>query len=182
MQRLTIKEFGSVMFLEAVQNVPLIGGFVAAYAFWLRSGWLVAVSILAGSVLSALSMFPTEGRIFSGHRESTRAFVANVAIFSLLMLAFTAYMRAHWSNYWTDLVGGLVAGAALGTGQDMAARERIGVVRILALGVSCMVSLLVVRFTITTWHPLVCFVIVTLWFTLAMGGYKLWRRRVPPPK
>jgi hypothetical protein len=182
MQRLSAKEFGAVMFLEAVQNIPLIGGFVAAYSFWQRSWLLVAVSILAGSILSALSMIPTEGRIFGGHRESARAIVANVAIFSVLMFAFTAYMQANWSSYWTDLVGGLIAGAALGMGQDLAARERIGVVRILALGISCLVSLLVIRFAVTAWPPLVSFAVVTVWFTLAMGGYKLWRRRVPPPK
>jgi hypothetical protein len=182
MQRLGVKESGVVMFLEAVQNIPLIGGFVAAYSFWQRSWPLVALSTLIGSALSALSMIPTEGRIFGGHRESGQAIVANVAIFSALMFAFTAYMQAGWSSYWTDLVGGLVAGAALGTGQDLAARERIGVARILALGISCLVSLLVIRFAITAWHPLVSFAVVTVWFTLAMGGYKLWRRRVPPPQ
>lgn len=182
MQRLNLKEVGVVMFLEAVQNIPLIGGFVAAYSFWQQSWLFVAVSILTGSILSTLSMIPTEGRIFSGHRESARAIITNMVIFSVLMFAFTAYMQASWSSYWTDLIGGLIAGAALGMGQDLAAKEHIGVVRILALGISCLVSLLVIRLAITACPPLVSFATVTAWFTLAMGGYKLWRRRVPPPK
>lgn len=180
--RISASEFFWVMFLEAIQNIPLIGGFVAAFSFW-RRGLLVAIAcIIAGSVLSALSMIPTERRIFEGHRESMRAIIANAAVFSVLMFVSIAYMQAGWSNWWTDIIGGLVVGAALGTAQDVAARERVGVARNVALGMSCLVSLLVLRFAVETWPPLVSFAVVTVWFTLAMGGYKLWRRRVPPPK
>jgi uncharacterized membrane protein (UPF0136 family) len=179
--RVTTKEFLAVMYLEAVQNIPLIAGFLAGAWFWHRNALLAAACILVGSILSALSMIPTEGKIFEGHRESVAAIMANIVTFSLLMVVFIAYLEANWSSWWTDIVAGLVAGVALGTAQDLAAKERIGLIRVLALGVSCLVSFLIIRWAVETWAPLVSFVVVTLWFTLAMGGYKLWRRRYPPP-
>jgi hypothetical protein len=109
-----------------------------------------------------------------------RAIVGNVLIFSVLMGLYAAYLKASWSSWWTDVIAGLVAGAALGAGQDLAAKERsIGVVRVFALGISCLVTLLIFRFSIEAWPPLISFLVVTVWFTLAMGGYKLWRKRHP---
>lgn len=177
--RAHFKEATVVMLLEAAQNLPLIAGFIAAYSFWWRNLPLAIGCALAGSTLSALAMVPTEGRIFEGHRESPRAILANVVVFSILMVAFAAYVHARWSSYWTDVAGGLVAGAALGVAQDLAAGERVGVTRVLALSVSCIVSLLLVRFAVSAWSPLVSLAVVTTWFTLVMGGYKLWRRQHP---
>jgi hypothetical protein len=176
------KEFVAVMWLEAIQNIPLIVGGIGGAWFWGRNWLAVAALIVVGSILSALSMIPTEGKIFEGHRESARAIVANIFTFSILIAVFLAYLHAGWSSWRTDVVAGLIAGAALGAAQDVAAGERIGVVRLLALGVSCLVSLIIIRYAIGAWSPLVSIVVVTVWFTLAMGGYKLWRRRVPPPR
>jgi hypothetical protein len=180
MHKLTAREFLLVMWWEAVQNIPLIAGVVAAYWFWEQSWLITAACIVTGSVLSALSMIPTEGRIFEGHRESVGAIIGNICTFSVLMTVYEVYLKAPWSSWWTDIIAGIVAGAALGMAQDLAAKEkRIGVVRILALGISCLVSLLIIRFAIETWPALVSFAVVTTWFTLAMGGYKLWRKRHP---
>jgi hypothetical protein len=175
-----VKEGFVVMFLETIQNIPLVAGFLAGAWFWRQNTLLVGVCVLGGSVLSALSMIPTESKIFEGHRESASAIVANIVTFSVLMVVFIAYLNAGWSSWWTDIVAGLVAGAVLGTAQDLAAKERIGLIRILILGVSCLVSFLIIRSAIKTWSPLVSFMIVTVWFTLTMGGYKLWRRWYPP--
>ncbi len=177
--KVTAKEFLVVMFLEAIQNVPLVAGMFGGIWLWDQNLAAAVVSMVAGSVLSALSMIPTEGRIFEGHHESARAILGNIATFSILMFVFTAYIKASWSSYWTDIVGGLVAATALGTAQDLAAGERIGIARILALGLSCIVSLLIIRFTSQAWSPLAGAAIVTAWFTLAMGIYKLWRKRHP---
>jgi hypothetical protein len=180
--RVTLKEFFAVMYWEAIQNIPLIVGAIGGFWFWDRNWLAAAACIVGGSILSALSMIPTEGKIFEGHRESLRAIVANIFTFSILLAVFVAYLHADWSSWRTDIVAGLIAGAALGVTQDLAAQERIGVVRLFALGVSCLVSLMIIRFAVGTWSPWVSIVVVTVWFTLAMGGYKLWRRRVPPPQ
>jgi len=177
-----IKEFLAVMYWEAIQNIPLIVGGIGGIWFWDRNWLAAAACIVGGSLLSALSMIPTEGKIFEGHRESLRAIVVNISVFSILIALFVAYLHADWSSWRTDIVAGLIAGAALGTAQDIAAQERIGVVRLFALGVSCLVSLIIIRFAVDTWSPWVSILVVTVWFTLAMGGYKLWRRRVPPPQ
>jgi hypothetical protein len=164
------------MFLEAVQNFPLIAGFMGGLSLWNRSLWLAFTCMVAGSVLSALSMIPTEKRIFEGHRESARAVITNVGVFSILMFGFGAYVRAGWSNWHTDVVGGLIAGAMLGAAQDLAAGEPVGFARMSALGLSCAISLLVIRWVLQMWPPLVGIVVVTVWFTLVMGAYKLWRK------
>jgi hypothetical protein len=175
--RVTTKEFFAVMWWEVIQNIPLLAGLIGGLWFWQRNWLATTAFIMGGSLLSALSMIPTEHRIFEGHRESTRAIVANVLTFSVLMFVTIAYLKASWSSWQTDIIAGLIAGAALGTVQGLAGKGRVVVVRVLSLGVSCLVSLIVVRLTVNTWSPLVSFVIVTVWFTLAMGIYKLWRRR-----
>jgi hypothetical protein len=121
--RVTTKEFLAVMYLEAVQNIPLIAGFLAGAWFWHRNALLAAACILVGSILSALSMIPTEGKIFEGHRESVAAIMANIVTFSLLMVVFIAYLEANWSSWWTDIVAGLVAGVALGTARRRSALD-----------------------------------------------------------
>jgi hypothetical protein len=150
-------------------------------SLWNKSLWLSVTCMVAGSVLSALSMVPTERRIFEGHRESARAVIANVGVFSVLMFGFGAYVRAGWSNWRTDAVGGLVAGAMLGAAQDLAAGEPVGFARVLALGLSCVVSLLVIRWVLQVWPLLVGILAVTIWFTLMMGAYKLWRKACGSP-
>ena len=106
--RITAKEVFAVMCCEAIQNIPLIAGGIGAFWFWHRN-WLTAAScVVSGSVLSALSMIPTESRIFEGHRESLRAIVANIFTFCVLMIVFVAYLHAGWSSWWTDIIAGLM--------------------------------------------------------------------------
>jgi hypothetical protein len=129
--------------------------------------------MVVSSVVAALVISATEGRIFAGHQESIRATVANVAVFSVLMAVSAVYLSAAWSGWWTDVAGGLVGGLVLAMVQDRAADERFGVARSLALGLSCGGSMIVIRIVGGVWAA----VIVTLWFTCVMGTYKqLWQK------
>jgi hypothetical protein len=175
----TAKEIAEVMCLEYIQNAPLIAGFLSGAWFWPRDVGLAALCIVVGSVLSALVIIPTEARIFEGHQETWQAVAGNVVAFCVLTVVFIAYLYARWSGWWTDVGAGVIAGAVLGTVQDLVVKEPIGLLRILLLGISCSVSLLIVRLAVQVWPPGVGFAIVTAWFTLVMGAYKLWRKRNP---
>jgi len=169
-------DIGRIMVLEAIQNIPLIVGFIIGHNLWPDNATWALVSMFLGSLLSALSMIPTEGRIFEGHRETFPAVVANVFAFFSFMLLLTLYFRSSWSSWITDLVGGLVLGIALSTVQDVAAQDNSGLIRGLALALSISISLLVIRFVTSAWSPFVSIMIVTIWFTLVMGFYKIWLR------
>lgn len=171
------REILVVMALGATQNTPLIAGFIVGFSFWQENLLIAVASMLVGSLLSALSMIPTESRIFEGHQESEPAVLANIVTFTSLMLLAAFYIHADWSNWRTDLVGGFIISAILGTAQDLIAKEPVSVTRILALGISSVVSLLIIRLALESWSPLVSVILVTTWFTLVMGVYKLWRKR-----
>jgi len=164
------KEVLALMWWELVQNVPLIFGFVLAFSLWEENLLVALACMVVSSLIAAVAIAATEGKIFPGHHETWRAFIANWTTFSVLMALFAAYLSANWSSVWTDLVGGLLAGMALALMQDRAAREDFGWVRSLALGLSCAGSAIVIRLIGGVWAA----IIVVTWFTLVMGAYKQW--------
>jgi hypothetical protein len=163
-------EFLLLLWWELVQNAPLIFGFVGGF-YLLEQSLLAAVLVMvANSAVAALAIAATEAKIFQGHRETLRAVVANVVIFSAGMLVIAAYLFASWSSWQTDVIGGVIAGIALAIVQDWAARERFGVVRGISLGLSCSVSIIIIRLVGGLWAA----VVAVMWFTLVMGAYKQW--------
>lgn len=163
-------EFLILLWWELVQNVSLIFGFVGGLALLEQNPPAAVLCIVASSVVAALLIAATEGKIFLGHRESLGAIIANVAVFSVGMLIVAAYLSASWSSWLTDIIGGVVAGITLAVVQDWAAQERFGVVRSLSLGLSCSISMIFIRLVGGMWAA----VIVVVWFTLVMGAYKQW--------
>lgn len=160
------------MVYEAAQNLPLIGGCLLGIQLWQDGQWLLAlISMAIGSLLAALVIWITEPLIFRGHRETGRQVAGNVVTFLVLMFVCTLYFTARWSSGWTDLVAGLLLAVGLAIGQETAARERFGYIRAIWLGVSCIGSLLAMRWSMirSLW---IGFVIVNLWFTIVMGLYK----------
>jgi len=175
-----VKDFWRLMFLELAQNVPLISGFVVAYQFWRTADWLVALAcMVAGSTLAALVIWITEPLIFEGHREAPRAVVGNALTFSVLMFSLALYLLAAWSRWWTDVLIGVVLAVALALAQEFAAKEPFGAVRAVWLAVSGAVTLLLFRWLLDA-QPLLCVVLVNVWFTLVMGLYKHLRLRAQP--
>jgi hypothetical protein len=155
---------------ELIQNIPLIFGFVGALGLLEQSLLAALLAMVASSAVATLAIAATEGKIFQGHREPLRAVIANVAIFSAGMLVIAAYLSASWSSWWTDVIGGAIAGIALAIVQDWAVRERFGVVRGMSLGLSCSVSIIIIRLVGGLWAA----VVAVMWFTLIMGAYKQW--------
>lgn len=127
--------------------------------------------MVVSSVTASLVIRATEPKIFTGNREAVQAVIANVVIFPVLMLVFVAYLAAGWSSWWTDSAAGLSAAIVLAAAQDPATKKRFNIVRSLALGLSCSVSLILIRLLIRT-PALISIIIVTVWFTLVMGIYK----------
>jgi hypothetical protein len=166
-------DFLALLWWEFVQNLPLIFGFSAGFSLWQHSVLAAVGCMVMSSVIAALLIAATEARIFHGHRESVRAVITNVVTFSVMMFVFAVYLSASWSGWWTDIAAGLVAGIVLAAVQDRAANERFALVRSLALGLSCSVSVIVIRLVGGLWGA----VTATLWFTLVMGVYKqLWQK------
>jgi hypothetical protein len=167
-----VRGFGLRMAWEAAQNVPLICGFLVSASLGVEGNWLAAgATMLIGASLAAAVIWITEPLIFPGHRETGRAVAGNVVTFSILMLLGTLYLSAGWSSWVTDIAVGLVLAVALAAGQELAARERFGIVRSLALGLSCAGSLLLIRFFVDR-SLLLGMVVVNIWFTVVMGLYK----------
>lgn len=168
-------KFFWLLFWELAQNLPLVAGFIVAFQFWQGGEWVPAiVCMVTGSVAAALIIRATEPKIFEGHRESVPAVIANILTFPVLMLVLAAYLSAGWSSWWTDVAGGLILAIVLAVVQDRAARERFGIVRSLALGLSCSVSVIFIRLLLEA-SSLISIVVVAVWFTLVMGAYKQWR-------
>ena len=164
-----------LLFWEVLQNFPLIAGFIVSFQFWQQGKLAIAIACMViSSVVASLVIRVTEPKIFAGNRESVRAVIANVVIFSVLIFVFVAYLAASWSSWWTDVAAGLVAAIALVAVQDPAPKKRFNIVRSLALGLSCSVSLILIRLSIET-SALISIVAVTVWFTLVMGAYKQLR-------
>ncbi len=163
----------SVMWWELVQNVPLVFGFVLAFSFWQRNLLAALGCMIVSSIIAALFIAATEGKIFEGHRDTIRAVIANAIIFSLLMVVTALYLSAGWSSWATDIACGFVVTLVLAVVQDWAAEDRFGFVRSLYLGVSGAVSLIVIRLVGGIWGA----VIAVVWFTLVMGAYKQWWRK-----
>ncbi len=170
-----MKAFLTLMALELAQNVPLIGGFVAAWGHWRAGQWAAALGwMVAGGLLAALVIWVTEPQIFAGHRESLRAVVGNALIFPVLMVLLALYLAADWSSWATDLLVGGGLAVLLAAGQELAAGERFGAVRAVWLAVSGAGTLWLFRLLLDS-HPVWCVIVVNLWFTLVMGLYKHWR-------
>ena len=170
-------EFLWLFVWEFAQNLPLVVGFIVALERWQQGEEMSAVAcMVAGSVIAALVIRVTEPKIFEGHRESMLAVIANILTFSLLMLVLVAYLSTDWSRWWMDVAGGLIVAVVLAVVQDRAARERFGVIRSLALGLSCSVSLIFIRLLFKA-SSLINIVVVTVWFTLVMGIYKQLRSK-----
>lgn len=126
-------KFLQAFFWEFVQNLPLVIGFAVALELWQQRRGLGAVAVmLGGSTLGALTIRATEAKIVAGHREPWRVVMVNILVMTTLMLAIIAYLQTGWSNWATDIVGGIGAGIVLGIAQSLAAGEPIGIRHCLA--------------------------------------------------
>ncbi len=152
---------------EFVQNLPFVGGFVAALRLW--SGGRIAVALacaVGGSVVGALLIRLTEGRIVTGHREPWRVVALNGLAGSLLTVALAAYHAVPWAGWASDLLLGAAAGGLLAVGQDLVGGERIGVGHALALAGAGALTLLAVRTLVAVLPALVSVGVVTAAMTL----------------
>lgn len=179
--RRALRKFLWLMFLELVQNVPLVVGFILAFRFWQKEMWVPAVvSMIAGGIVAALVIWVTEPMIFEGHRETLHQVIGNSLTFPVLTIVMILYLSARWTRWWTDIVGGLIIALALAVAQEWAAKERFGFVRSLWLGLSCSMSLIFIRLLLPI-SALLTIVVVSVWFTLVMGLYKHWRLQAAVP-
>ena len=160
-------KFWQAFFWEFVQNLPIVIGFAAALELWQKRQPLSALGVmLGGSTLGALTIRATESKIVAGHREPWRVVAVNILVMTTLMLAIIAYLQTGWSNWVTDIVGGIGAGIVLGIAQSLAAGEPIGLRHCLAFACAFPPALIGIRQLFATPLPLVVnILIITLGVT-----------------
>lgn len=176
---------GQVLLWEYLQNLPLAAGFFLGLDLW-QAGrpWLAVACALGGSAAGALVIWATESRIVAGHREPLRVLLANVAVLATLMGVFMVYLSASWSRWQTDLVFGMLGGAALGLAQDLAAGSRVGWGHVLAFALSLPLGLVLVRVLAAGLPVWANAVLVTAVITVVIGvvDYGLFREGGPREK
>ena len=144
----------SVFFWEYLQNLPIFAGFVWGYTLWSQGRQELAVPFLvAGSLAGALLIALTESRKISGHREPASVVIANGAGMAVIMVGMVGYLSAHWSNWLTDLLIGVLAGVGLGALQSLAAREKISLRHCVALGSASPLALIAFRLLLRIGWP-----------------------------
>ena len=143
-------EFFGAVFLELVQNLPLMISFVAAVWLWGREyGRQAILFLMAGSIISSLLIRFTEPSIH-GYHEPIGVTVVNFVSLGLVMALFTIYLGSEtkWCNWKTDLILGGLAGILVGTAQGAASPGApiVGVaVHSLAFALSAPVALIGIR-------------------------------------
>lgn len=114
--------FGTAIFWEFVQNVPLIAALVAGVWWWAKRQRAKALAVMViGSTVGSLLIRFTEPIIHS-YVEPVWVTFVNIVMMSLLMLPFAAYLgsEGRWSHWRMDLALGGGAGILLGLAQGLA--------------------------------------------------------------
>ncbi|MEJ2208439.1 MAG: hypothetical protein P8129_05310 [Anaerolineae bacterium] len=174
---------GRALFWEFLQNVPLVAGLLWGLDAWQAGKWgLAATWMVGGSVVGALAIRATEGRIVSGHREPWRVVLANVLVMAGLMFVVAVYLAAGWSAWWSDLLLGFGAGIGLGVAQDLAAGSPVGWTHAFALGLCVFLGLFGIRLLAVHWPPLPSVLVISGLVTvlIVVADYGPWRVRSDP--
>lgn len=146
-------KFIKIIFWEYIQNLPIIAGFVAAFGQWQNGKYLPAsLYIVGGSVAAAILIFVTEVRKQDGYKEPRIVLLANMIGMTAIMLLMVIYFGAHWGNWISDLVLGVMVGVGLGMVQSLTAKKPINWIHCIALGIASPLILISIReFLHTTW-------------------------------
>ncbi len=117
-------KFLNALFWEFVQNVPVIVLFVAGVWLWARQRRRAAMAVMVvGGTIGAFIIRFTEPLI-NGYHEPWGTTAINIVGFALLQILFASYLgtEARWSNWRTDVLLGVLGGAALALAQGVTAR------------------------------------------------------------
>lgn len=164
-------KFLQAFFWEFVQNLPLITGAIVALDLWQLGRWEFAVACLvSGNVVGAFVIRVTESKIVEGHREPLRVTIVNIAVMTLLAIAFLIYFSQDWSNWKTDLVLGATAGLGGAVAQDIAAGTPIGFRHSVALGFAAPIVSIGIRVLVAATSIPVSVLIITTVVTLIISS------------
>lgn len=139
-------KFLRTFFWESVQNLPFVAGFLSSLEMWRegKQGAAIACAV-AGSIIGSVVIWATESRIVKGHREPIQAVVANILAIVSLMFLLVVYMSSQWSDWWSDLLVGLVGGIGLGAIQSLVAKSLVSIGHCAAFALSFALGLVGIR-------------------------------------
>lgn len=114
------KRFLSILYWEALENAPLLTGFMLAARVWSENWVLGFAYLVLGTASGAILIHFTETKKIS-NQPTPRETLTNFVVFTLLSLPFVFYFAARdawWSNWVTDIVLGILAGVTLSIGES----------------------------------------------------------------
>jgi hypothetical protein len=106
----------TVWMWEGLENLPMLLGFVIASRLWQENPWAGLVILGAGMGLGVLITRWVEPRLHKAkHKVRWVSVFVNFVLFVALALPFVYYFHAEtrWTNWMTDILGGLAAGLLL---------------------------------------------------------------------
>lgn len=153
--------FANEMFWEFAQNIVLLTGFFLGLRLWQQHLYTLALGcVIISGVIGAWNIRVIE-RQFKGHAEPLKVTLINSVAMPTLMVIFVTYLSAKWSNWRADIPVGIVAGIVLATVQRLPFKSPLDFARSMAFAVAFPVTLLGMRWLMTTLPTVVNILIST---------------------
>lgn len=144
------QRFLQILFWEALENAPMLAGFLLAVRLHSENLMLAFACLLVGAAGGAGLIHFTEVKKYS-NQPTWKETLVNFAVFAVLPIPFVFYFSvegAWWSNWVTDLLLGVLAGCALAVGESWGWKSSATVkVHIVSMAIAAALFLLGVRFT-----------------------------------
>lgn len=173
--------FASETFWEFVQNIVLLSGFFLGWQLWRQHLHILAVGCaIASGIIGAWNIRVIE-RKFKGHDEPLKVTLTNSIAMPALMLIFIAYLSSKWSNWKTDLAVGMSAGISLATIQRLTIKAPLDLVRSAAFAIAFPVTLVGMRWLMTTLPVIVNILISTAVVTFLIVLIHRGSKKIPKP-
>lgn len=114
------KKILTILFWEALENAPMLIGFLLAIRFQAQNFVLALICLFVGTSLGAIAIHLTETKKFS-NQPSIKETLTNGVVFFVLgtvLLFYFSGQSVWWSNWMTDMLLGIVAGGMLAIGES----------------------------------------------------------------
>jgi hypothetical protein len=142
--------FLAILFWEALENAPVLIGFLMAIRLHSENFVLAFVYLLAGIALGVGLIHLTEVKKFS-NQPTIKETLINFTVFTILATPFVFYFSLDgvwWSNWVTDIILGVIAGSALAVGESWGWRNTATVkVHAVSMTLAATLFLLGIRLT-----------------------------------
>lgn len=142
--------FLQILFWEALENAPMLIGFLLAVRLQSQNLILALAALMVGAACGAGLIHFTESKKYS-NQPSLKETLVNFLVVTVLGIPFAFYFSSNgvwWSNWGTDLGLGIVAGLALAFGESLGWSNTATVkMHALSMAVAVVLFMLGIRFS-----------------------------------